>query len=235
MNFINLRYKSLNIVLIIISIVFINLSSLKPLYANHCPTGFVEITKFVMVNLNNTICQYRVTMCVSCPAGPYPLPCSVKLSKFEAYPINCGFDPLQVKDEIINIITNPDWITKNIGTDCFAGWGPCPENAVTVTEVFPICWQKVKYIDDEQNPPVTRVYYVSCADASCECRRDKIICWNGEEFKTIYITDYYRSEIGCFDECENLLEPDDSTIPDPTEEMPFPTSVCFGLRGPCNP
>ncbi len=138
-----MKSKYLKIVLIIISIIFINIINLKPLYGNDCPTGYVEITKLVMVNINGSLCQYKVTMCVSCPAGTHPLPFTVRLYKFEPYPINCGFDSSEAKDVIISIITDPDWITQNIGTDCFAGWGPCPENAVTVTGVTPLCWKKL--------------------------------------------------------------------------------------------
>jgi hypothetical protein len=195
-----------------------------------CPPGFVRITKFIMVNINGALCRYRVDLCVQCPAGTHPVPFTVKLSTFTADPINCGFDPSQAKDSIMKIVTDPNWIQANLSTDCFAGWGPCPENAVTVTEVFPICWEKIKYLDDENH---IQVLYAGC-DEGCGCMRDKIICWNGKSFDSTYVSDYYSQE-GCFDECENILEPDNSTIPDPTIEVPFPTSICFGLRGPCNP
>lgn len=195
----------------------------------NCPQGFVHLVKYVMVNINGTLCQYRVDLCVKCPAGTNQSQFIVELASFEPYPINCGFDPSQVKDEIINIVTNPDWITQNIGTDCFAGWGPCPENAVTVIGVTPLCWKKIKYEDDDHS---VKIIYAACYEEGCTCQQDKIICWNGTSFDII-VSNYYRNPTGCISPCENIEEPDDNTIPDPTLENPFPESVCFGQESPC--
>lgn len=194
-----------------------------------CPQGYVQFTKLIMVNINGQLCQYRVIICVLCPVGPTPVPFTVKLAKFEPYPINCGFNTSAAKDAIIAIITNPNWISQNIGTDCFAGWGPCPENEVNVTDVTPLCWKKIKYKDGIY----TRIIYAGCYEEECTCRQDRIICWDGSQYITTYTSGYYRDPLNCTSPCESVSEPPDNSIPEPSEEVPFPESGCFNLSGPC--
>jgi len=224
--------KLISISFIVIVIILSSLFSSAIAAPNiSCPQGFVRITKYIMVNINGALCQYRVDLCVQCPAGTNPVPFTVKLAAFTPDPINCGFDPSQAKDSIMKIVTDPNWIQANLSGDCFAGWGPCPQNVITVVGVTPLCCKKIKYKDDHNN---TKVIYSACYDEGCSCQQDIAICWNPQtqEFDKIY-GPFYREPMGCQLACENLPEIPDEQIPEPSEEEPFPESACFGLESPC--
>lgn len=222
--------KSLIIIVMLFSTILISNADAPNI---SCPPGFVRITKFIMVNINGALCRYRVDLCVQCPAGTHPVPFTVKLAAFTADPINCGFNSSQVKDSIMNIVTDPNWIQTNLSGDCFAGWGPCPENAVTVVGVAPLCWKKIKYKDEENDS--TKVMYVGCYEEGCTCQQDITICWNPQtqDFIKTY-GQFYREPLGCQSSCEIVFEIPDEQIHEPTEEEPFPESACFGLESPCN-
>lgn len=141
-----------------------------------CQFGEVQITKYVMVNVGGNLCQYKIILCVLCPAGTGQPQFNIRLAAYVPSPINCGFDDSAAKDAISAIIFDPDWISQNIATDCFAGWGPCPENTRTIVCETPKCWTKVGYYDDET---IWRVIRIACYQPDvCSCKITKIICWN---------------------------------------------------------
>lgn len=223
-----------------ISIIFGMLATTVPLKSQpdsvyDCPDGFVKIpNQLVTVIIGGDTCQYRVGLCVKCPAGPYPIPFTVRLAQFEPYPDSCGIDFVQAMDSIIAIITDPDWIDANISQDCFAGWGPCEYGKYTsVYPHSPICWRKCKYLDESY---VVHMCYVACSDEECVCEREDLVCSNGSDFERI-IGVWYRKN-GCSPgPCASTLEGEETDPPDPTPQNPEPTfSNCFGFPGgPCNP
>jgi len=188
-----------------------------------CLPGEVQLTKYVTINVNGTNCQYKIILCVECPAGTGQAQFKIRLKSYVPYPINCGFtDDTQVRDKIWAMIYSPNWITLNIATDCFAGWGPCPENAQHLTCITPKCWTKVGYWDDEQ---IWRVIRVACdSDPNCVCKYEKVICWNPQtqdfDIQTTADEDNY---LQCCPE---------NTIPDDPEEGNTTPTGCYYLACP---
>lgn len=54
------------------------------------------------------------------------------------------------------------------------------------------------------------------------------------QYFDVTTSDFYRYPLNCTSPCELMPEPDDSSIPEPDEEEPFPESGCFGLVSPCS-
>ncbi|OGU56558.1 MAG: hypothetical protein A2X64_00625 [Ignavibacteria bacterium GWF2_33_9] len=208
----------------ILTIIFILIVSGQILSAApeyQCPYGYVKIEKDVTINVGGTYCQYHIYLCVLCPAGPAAPQFTIKLVQFEPSPINCGFNPSDAKDAIELLILNPTWISQNIATDCFAGWGPCPENAVILYGVVPKCWSKVGYRDDEN---IWRVTIIACDPIeNCDCTTVYSVCWDPQlqDFTKTIIS--YPNNYNCCPFTE---------IPaDPEENDETPTG-CFYL--PCS-
>ncbi|HOV92866.1 MAG TPA: hypothetical protein PLC04_07295 [Candidatus Kapabacteria bacterium] len=228
----NFKIFAFVIIIAIFLVIVTNDSHTQPPSPN-CPPGYVYLEQNVNVNVGGIICNYKVGICVLCPAGPYPIQFTVVLKTFEPYPIDCGINPSLAKATILGIITNPEWIDANIGKDCFAGWGPCQWNPVLLTIVSHSCWKKIKYFDDEYNE--VRINIAACDDDYCTCQRTDTICWNKKKFDILKDKlGWHRVPRNCTSYCYGIEEPPDGSFPDPTEEEPFPESICFQLADSCN-
>jgi len=218
---------------IIIAIMIIsgrnNLFSQLPPF--NCLQGYVHLEEYVNITIDGIICRYKIGLCVSCPAGTYPMPFRIELKEFSADPIDCGFDPGEARGAIIQAIRDPEWIEANIARDCFAGWGPCEWNPREITVVSHYCWKKIKYLDDNNQ---VRIIISACDDDICTCQRTDTICWNGSQFVIKEGCEYWKNPEGCISVCINQQDPPgDDSIPPPTPENPFPESQCFWLKNEC--
>lgn len=214
------------VVLITLSL-FFPLKSTSNLYIQ-CPAGYVQFQDDISINVNGNICLFRTILCVKCDASPISQ--SIELHLIAFYPVgNCNITNIKLVKDLLELkVTSPHYIDEKIRPNCFAGWGPCEWNSIELKGVSPICWKKIAFNYDPNDPTKIKIAVVACYDYNCECIDKWSVCYENNEFKKRHYDGYPK--INPFAQCQcNVRSP----IPDdPTEEG---ETMCFYLESACYP